>query len=65
MNYRNLRSAIMVPTKARHYSPTRNGPDGIPLFQPITEELEAAIDRLQIAGRLYGEMTPPEFTDIR
>ncbi|MDR6769349.1 hypothetical protein [Azospirillum sp. BE72] len=65
MNYRNLRSVIMAPPKARRYSPTRNGPDGTPFFQPITDELEAAIDRLQIAGRLYGDMTPPGYMDIR
>lgn len=62
MNYRNLRSAIMVPTKARHYSPTRNGPDGMPVDQPFMGELEAAIDRLQIAGKLDGDMIPPGFT---
>ncbi|WP_372397832.1 hypothetical protein ABMY26_13695 [Azospirillum sp. HJ39] len=65
MNYRNLRKAIMARPKARRYSPTRKGPDGMPVFQPLSEGLEAAIDRLQIAGKLNGDMTPPGFTDRR
>lgn len=58
MNYCNLRKATMARPKARRYSPTWKGPDGTSLFEPITEELEAAIDRLQNAGGFYGSMIP-------
>lgn len=62
MNYRNLRRAIMARPKARRYSPTRKGQDGMPVEQHITEELEAAIDRLQLAGKLNSDMIPVGFT---
>lgn len=50
-----------IPANRRRYSPVRRDADGM----PITEDVEALVDRLQLAGRLGAEWIPPTFSPIR
>lgn len=54
-----------VPARSRRYSPARRGADGESIVQPITADIEAGLDRLQLAGRLGTEWVPPGFCPIR
>lgn len=51
-----------VPSNRRRYSPVRRDVDGTPILNPITEAVEAQLDRVQLAGRLGPEWVPPGFS---
>jgi hypothetical protein len=54
-----------VPESRRRYSPVRKDADGMPIIPPITDDVEALVDRAQLAGKLGSEWTPPTFGPCR
>lgn len=52
-------SWLRMPDRKRRYSPSRKAADGSAIVQPITDEIEAQLDRDQMAGRLGFEWSPP------
>lgn len=49
-----------MPKSKRRYSPSRKAADGGIMVQPITDEIEAQLDRDQMSGRLGFEWVPPD-----
>ncbi len=54
-----------VPANRRRYSPVRKNADGSPIIPPITDDIEADLDRLQLAGKLGSEWVPPVSSQLR
>lgn len=50
-----------VPANRRRYSPVRKAVDGTLIIPPITNAIEAELDRQQLAGWLGREWVPPGF----
>lgn len=54
-----------VPANRRRYSPVRKDADGSPIVPPITDDIEAELDRKQLTGALGPEWVPPGFSSFR
>jgi len=54
-----------MPANRRRYSPMRKTADGQLIFHPSTDDIEAQLDRDQLAGRLKPEWIPPGFGHVR
>ena len=53
-------SWLRMPDRKRRYTPYRKTADGNTIVQPITPDIEAQLDRDQMAGRLGFEWVPPD-----
>lgn len=53
-------SWLRMPESKRRYSPSRKAADGNIIVEPITDEIEAQLDRDQMSGRLGFEWVPPD-----
>lgn len=51
---------LRMPSRKRRYSPSRKAADGSTIVQPITDEIEAEVDRELLSGRLGFEWVPPD-----